>query len=226
MNPKRRLLSSLGHPLSIPLILACLALAACAPKAGAGRPHEISVAYVEGDARIDGKPAEIGQAVPPNAVVETGPASRCDIVFDRKNALGIGQNSLIRIDFSGLQASLKVERGGFGAVLKNLAKVAGKDSFTIDTVNAIAGVRGTSLCVWAKDGYTYVCACNGEVHIADPKGGNALDLAAAHHSARRYGTKDGATTVEEAGLEFHDDNSVQALADRIGYRIDWTRLDR
>jgi len=112
------------------------------------------------------------------------------------------------------------------SVLKKLEKIAATDSFNVRTEQAVMGVRGTSFCVWADASSTYVCACNGEVHTVDSKGSNEETLAAAHHVARLYAPKDGVLSVEAAGMLHHSDESLESVASRIGYTIDWTKIDR
>lgn len=225
------LAAALGAALGAGLLVGCSPKQSAAPKAAAaapalGRSRHVTVAWVEGDAKINGAPAELGREIAADSRIETGPASRCDLVFDGRNVLSIGQNSLLSLGLDGLKASLTVERGGLSSVLKKLDKLASGDSFTINTVNAVAGVRGTSFCLWVDADSTYVCACNGEVHTIDAKGGNQQDLVSAHHVARLYTTKGGSITIAEAGILHHSDESLQSAADRIGYRIDWTKLDR
>ena len=50
-------------------------------------------------------------------------------------------------------------------------------------------------------------------------------LEAAHHQARLYKRAGSNISVEEAGMLHHDDAMIQSVADRIGYRIDWTKID-
>ena len=184
-----------------------------------------SVVFFEGSVKVDGAPAEIGKELGAKASIETGPGASCEIVFDGKNAIRIGQNSRAKLDFSGIVRELRLERGGATAVLRKLGKIAGSDSFRVTTPTAIAGVRGTSFCVWAEEGETYVCACNGEVRTIDSAGANELDLKSAHHAGRYYVKKGSSTIVSPAGIEHHSDASVESLAARIGERIDWTKAD-
>jgi hypothetical protein len=88
------------------------------------------------------------------------------------------------------------------------------------------GVRGTSFCVWVDAESTYVCACNGEVRTIDAKGNHEETLAAAHHVARLFAAKGSTLTVEAVGMLHHTDESVEAVASRIGYTIDWNKIDR
>jgi hypothetical protein len=184
-----------------------------------------TVAFFEGEVKVDGALAEIGKELGPKTRIETGPGASCDIVFDSKNAIRIGQNSKAELDFSGIVKQLRLERGGATSVLRKLGKVAGRDSFRVRTTTAVAGVRGTSFCVWADASSTYVCACNGEVRTIDASGSNVLDVKAAHHSGRYYSQKGSTIYVAPAGLMYHSDASVESLAARIGEKIDWTKAD-
>jgi hypothetical protein len=192
--------------------------------ASAASPHG-AVVFFEGKVKIDGAPAEIGKELGAKTSIETGPGASCEIVFDGKNAIRVGQNSRAELDFSGIVREVKLERGGLTSVLRKLGKVAGSDSFRVRTATAIAGVRGTSFCVWVEEGATYVCACNGEVRTIDAAGSNELDLKSAHHTGRYYTKKGRTISVSPAGLEHHSDADLESLAALIGETIDWTKLE-
>ncbi len=180
---------------------------------------------MEGTVTIDGKIAEVGSALEATARVETGADSSCEILFDGKNIVKIMPNTFAELDFSKVGKEIKLQKGGVAAVLKKLEAVAGTDSFRISGPTAVAGVRGTSLCVWADEKNTYVCACNGKVHTIDSKGSNEQELEASHHAARLYSDKSGTISAETAGMLYHTDAGVEALAAKIGYAIDWTKID-
>lgn len=201
---------------------------AAEPQAGNGRAaaRKAVVAFVEGEATVGGKKAEPGLELEGRFVASTGPGARLDLVFGERNVLSVGQNALVEVDLAGVAVELGLERGGVTSVLKKLERLAESDSFRIVTAQSIAGVRGTSFCVWADSASTYVCACNGAVRTIDAKGSNELELEAAHHQARLYVAKDGAISVEAAGMLHHTDESVESVASRIGYAIDWTKVDR
>jgi ferric-dicitrate binding protein FerR (iron transport regulator) len=184
-----------------------------------------SVSFVEGTVTIDGTAAETGAKVRASARVEAGPGSSCEIIFDDRNIVRIMQNTTVVLDFGQAVKEIKLERGGVAAVLKKLDKVAGKDSFVVRGPTASAGVRGTCLCVWAEPDSTYVCACNGTVHTLDSSGSNELTITAPHHNARIYRAKGSAVSVETAGILYHSDASVESLAAKIGYQVDWLKAD-
>ena len=207
-----------------PIILALMAAIAALPAAAA--PRGATVAYAQGEVRVNGAPAEIGSGLGPSFSVATGPGARCDIVFDGGNVLSVGQNTAARVDLSGEQGILLLDKGGVTSVLKKLAKLAGKDAFQVRTSSVVAGVRGTSFCVWADGDSTYVCACNGAVRTLDAKGGNELELVSAHHTARIYARMGAGFSVVVAGMLHHDDALVESAAARIGWKVDWKKVDR
>jgi hypothetical protein len=184
-----------------------------------------TVVFFEGDVKIDGTTAEIGRELGAKTLIETGSGASCDIVFDGKNAIRVSQNAIAALDFSGIIKEVSLKKGGLTSVLRKLDKIAGTDSFRVVTAMAIAGVRGTSFCVWVDDKSTYVCACNGTVRTIDAKGSNEQVLSAAHHVARNYLKKGEAIGLSTAGVEHHSDAGMESLAARIGEKIDWTKED-
>jgi ferric-dicitrate binding protein FerR (iron transport regulator) len=199
-----------------------------APSGNAAVPRQrtVTVAFVEGVAYVNDKQVDFGDTLPSKFLVRTEKGARLDIVFDGGNALGIAQNAIVDVDLSNLSPVVRVERGGVTSVLKKLEKIAQGDSFKILTAQAAMGVRGTSFCVWVDTESTYVCACNGEVTTIDAKGSNEETLAAAHHVARLFKATGSDLTVEVAGMLHHTDESIESVASRIGYTIDWNSIDR
>jgi ferric-dicitrate binding protein FerR (iron transport regulator) len=197
---------------------------AAAPAARSVRPA--SVVYIEGKVTVNGASVEPGDEIGRKFNVRTEAGARLDLVFDERNVLSIGQNAFVDIDLTSLVPDVKLERGGVTAVLKKLEVVATGNSFNVQTAQTVMGVRGTSFCIWADASSTYVCACNGEIHTVDAKGNNEETLTAAHHLARVYTPKDGGISVAAAGLLHHTDASVESVASRISYTIDWTKVDK
>jgi hypothetical protein len=183
------------------------------------------VVFLEGEVRINGEATDIGALLDARARIETGPGASCEIVFDRKNALRVGQNAVATLDFSGKVKEVAIEKGGLTSVLRKLGKIKGSDSFRVTTATAVAAVRGTSFCVWVDETSTYVCACNGSVRTIDARGGNVQSLKAAHHVARVYTAAGDSIAVAPAGVEHHSDASVESLAARIDESINWKKID-
>lgn len=195
------------------------------PAGGAARSRTVELVFFQGEVLVDGAAPELGDRLGAGFTVATGPGARCDLVFDGGNALSVGQNTFVKLDFSQATVLADVERGGLSSVLKKLDKVAGTEPFQVSTRSAVAGVRGTSFCVWVGQDSTYVCACNGRVRTIDAMGSNEEILEAAHHAARLYTRGEAKISVEAAGMLHHDDALLQSVADRIGYRIDWAEVD-
>lgn len=192
-----------------------------------GSEMVVKVAYVQGSATIDGMAARTGQIVTNKARITTAADGNIELIFNQRNVIRIAPNSLVILDFNATSREIDLQKGAATSVLKKLEKIGNNDAFTLKTPLATAGVRGTSFCVWVSQdsSETYICACNGSVQTIDAAGANEELLEAAHHVARIYSkTPDGISKVP-GGLLHHDDASVQEVADRIGYLIDWDHID-
>jgi len=205
---------------SAPPVAAAPAIATLSPA------NVVEVAFLQGQVLIDGKEAELGDVLPKSFIVQTGAGARCDLVFNGGNVLSVGQNGLAEFDFASLVATVRLSRGGLSSVLKKLESLAAKDSFIVTTETAVAGVRGTSFCVWVDENSSYICACNGAVRTIDANGSNDELLEASHHMARLYKKSGTSISKETAAMLHHSDESLQSVASRIGYVIDWSRIDR
>ena len=222
---------------SVTVLAAVLALASgCARKVEAAPDTAVRkpaagcvLSYAEGTVTMNGKPISVGDAIAPDAVLETGKDSLAEIVFDDKNAIRMGQSTLLTIDLSTLSRVLTVDRGTLTAVLRKLDAVGG-GNLKVRTPNLVAGVRGTSLCAWvAKDGsQTYLCCCNGALEIAPTDGAPAKETRATHHSAVLYAGIGSESREVPVPADFdprHGDGDLESLASRIGETMDWTTLE-
>jgi hypothetical protein len=206
-------------------IVVIFALAAAGAFAQAGGPAV--VAYLEGQVTVDGKPAAIGDTVPLGATVATADASLCEIEFNQKNAIRLGASTTFVFNPGNLQQGSELKKGTLILVLKKLATVAGGPSFTVRTPSAVAGVRGTSFFINAVDASTtYICSCNGAVHVEDLRGGSAHDVVSAHHKAFVFTSTAAGSTVADSTLLYHTDADMEKVASDIGVGIDWTTPDR
>ncbi len=187
------------------------------------------LAFAEGTVTGNGKNLSVGDSIPPDAVLETGKDSTAEIVIDGKNAIRMGQSTLLRLDVSTLSRVLTVDRGTLTAVLRKIDAVSG-GNLKVRTPNLVAGVRGTSLCAWvAKDGaQTYLCCCNGTIEIAPTDGAPARKKQATHHDAVLYagvGAESREVPVPAGFDPRHGDSDLESLASRIGETMDWNTLE-
>ena len=185
--------------------------------------------YAEGTVTMNSNPLSIGDTIALDAVLETGKDSLAEIVFDDKNALRMGQLTLLTLDISTLSRVLEVERGTLTAVLRKINTVGG-GNLKVRTPNLVAGVRGTSLCAWvSKDGsQTYLCCCNGTIEIASQDGEHATEKQSTHHSAVLFtgvGDESREVPVPDDFDPRHGDGDLENLASRIGETMDWTTLE-
>jgi hypothetical protein len=187
-------------------------------------PFEATVTYLEGYVRIDKNAASLGQTVAPGARIRTGADSYCDVTFANKNIFRIEPNTLTTISIVPGKSSIDIERGSIDAIFDRLKSVAGNTEITVTTPSMVAGVRGTVFYIKVEDPKsTYVCTCYGTVHQhgADQSEEDGSDVTAYHHAAKRYILTDEGSKVESAGLLYHDDEAMNAVADRIGVTIPW-----
>ncbi len=207
----------------------------CTPSKEKGNPSSLSLSasasgavlsFVKGSVTADGIVLEPGETVKNGATVVTGKDSGCEIVFNERNVLSLSAETIIRIDLSKTVKELDVIDGTLKAVLLKLDKIADSDSLKVNGSNAVLGVRGTVFCVHAEPGETYVCACNGEVRVADELGTNEETLSYAHHGSRIFTTSGDKINSVADGLLYHSDADMEALASGIGYAINWNTIGK
>lgn len=183
------------------------------------------VIYIEGTVTMDQKQVSIGDDVPATATLATGPASECEIVFDKKNIIKIAENTRVTLDFSGQVKKLDLAQGSLASVLKNLNRLSNADAFQVRTNVAVMGVRGTVFYIRADKDTTYICDCNGVISLKDESGDNLQEVKAAHHLATVFSSENGQIVVSPGAMKYHTDADMAALAAKIGYSINWKVID-
>ncbi len=154
-------------------VMACIVLVAAVvvgPAFGqvTGVTGRSALVSLEGQVTIDGKAAAIGDPVPFGATVATAAQSLCEIEFNTKNVIRLGESTTFVFNPGNLQQGSTLKKGTIALVLKNISTLAGAARFTVRTPSTVAGVRGTTFFINAIDEKTtYVCSCNGSVHVED-----------------------------------------------------------
>ena len=213
-------------------IVAAAALLLFASCATAFSADKASIVYIEGDVSMNGSPASVGDEVLPGAVLATAKDSICQIVFNAKNIVHMAAGTTLRFDPRGLSLGATLQNGAVAMVLRKLnpfisANPADELRFTIRTSTAVAGVRGTCFFVAVEDdNNTYVCACNGVIHLEGSGGQFTQNLASSHHAELRVTRSASGISVHSAPLLYHTDGDVEEIAARIDEKIDWTKIDR
>ena len=191
-----------------------------------------AIVYIEGDVSMNGSPAAFGDEVLPGAVLTTAKDSICQIVFNARNIIHMAAGTTLRFNGEALSRGATLQKGTIAMVLRNLnpfttAKPGDELRFTIKTSTTVAGVRGTCFLVAVEDeNNTYVCACNGVLHLEGVGGEFTRNLASSHHREVRITRSGSGISVNAAPLLYHTDQDVEAIAARIGETIDWTKIDR
>lgn len=178
------------------------------------------IEYLEGDVRLDGAPAEIGDTVRAGARLTTGTDGLAEIVFGSGNALRVEADTELTLDLDDPGTGMDVRRGTVAAVFEGLETIGvGTDrTFRVGTPTTVAGVRGTVFFIRVEsEDSTYVCTCHGELSFDD---GN-MTVRAARHNASRFVRTDAGISAEAAREIYHDSASLNAVADVAGVTIQW-----
>ncbi len=203
------------------VLVATVLFVACAGEAGAQAVKTGEIAFLDGEVTVDGKEAQIGQAIRRGAAIQTGPASVCEITWGKENIIQIQEKTLAVVDVGSFTPGIRLQSGSVAAVMNRVDAVSRQGTFRVKTPSAVAGVRGTVFFVKVEDAAnTYVCACYGAVGVTPPLGAQ-VELAANRHMARRFTRAGLASRAVPAGLLYHDDRSMGALAQKIGYTVPW-----
>ncbi len=186
------------------------------------------VHYLEGNVSMNGETLSIGDTVDPGATLTTGEDSYCEIVFGGKNVFRILESTVAVIDLGKGRGAIQVDRGTMAFLLTRLSALdAEEPEFLVDTPSAAFGVRGTAFFIAVESAVSsYVCACNGSLHVEDAAGGNIQELTGYHHKALRIKKAgDGSFEFSDPGLLYHDDDDMNNLAHSIDETIPWGRLE-
>ncbi len=174
------------------------------------------VARVQGDARVNGQPAQRGMEVKPGDVITTGRGAELVVVVGRDAFLVRAQS---RIELDGDAAGLLVR--GLRIVTGALLSVfePGKEK-RVQTATAVIGIRGTGIYVEIDGARTYVCTCYGEVEIASTGDPSAREtVRTTHHEQPRYVMASGAPQMlMDAPVVNHTDAELTMLESLVGRR--------
>lgn len=211
----------------ISILLLCSALLWAGPKGdvsstGSGGNIDGTLTYLEGDVSVNGKEADLGMTVLSGSVLETGGNGYCEVEFLNGNIFRIEADSLLKMNLEPDHSSLELEKGSIGALFTKLDKLTGNLPFEVKTPSTTAGIRGTAFYIRIENPEsTYFCVCNGSVYGESVDGEAGDLLQAGRHKAVRFIGNNGSYTMESAPLLYHDDDSMDELANKIGVNIPW-----
>lgn len=192
------------------------------PAPSAVEQIDVVLDYFEGEVLVDGRDAELGEQLLPGSRIQTGDDGFAEVVFGSGNILRIEENTAMVINIDDEQEGITLNSGAFSAVMSGLRELGfGPDKeLALRSLSTVAGVRGTSFYFRIEDeSTTYVCVCNGTLAL----GATGEDTAATEHSAFRFTRTASGTTQTSAPLLYHDNESMDAVAARVGVEIPWGR---
>lgn len=208
------------------LLLALITVVSCAKKEEKTADLNSSVLLYAGSVKINGKPlASSGEKVKFGDLIETGAKSFCEIIVGDKNILKLGEETTLLFKLSEKDNMLELRKGWMTGVTK---KIFSKErEYLVKSPTSVAAIRGTSFCTKVENpDSTYFCVCNGKIELKKADGTSAEVLENAHHGSRRFKNVNGVIVIDKnAGLLYHDDKGVEALAKKINVDVDWKKAD-
>ncbi|MEI6208877.1 MAG: FecR family protein [Desulfuromonadales bacterium] len=121
------------------------------------------VARIQGAVTIDGKNARTADIVKDGAVIETAREAHIDVRIGTGDVVRVKDGKVI-FTLAGDKTHLSVVRGKVYLAVKKIFSQNG--AYTLDSPNAVAGVRGTRFLFEAAPEGTYICVCEGVVSVS------------------------------------------------------------
>ncbi len=112
---------------------------------------------IQGEVRINGKVAQVGQLVKPGDKITTGPGGEAIYV--------IGMDAFLQRDSSVVQFGQDAAKEFFRVVTGRVLSVFGKGEKQLVVPTATIGIRGTACYIEAEPQKVYFCLCYGEADI-------------------------------------------------------------
>jgi len=199
---RRRALVALATAIGLPAALR-VALAQTQAKQG--------VRTVQGDMRINGKPAEPGTIVRPGDAIVLGNRAVATFV--------VGQDAFL------MRGNSHAELMGSGVLVSALQLITGKllgvfgsgGERRLVTSTATIGIRGTGAYIEAEPRRTYFCLCYGTAEVSATMGGARESYSTRHHESPRYIYGDGRKrAISPASVANHTDSELILLESLVG----------
>jgi hypothetical protein len=169
------------------------------------------VRTVQGDMRINGRPAEPGALVHPGDTIVLANGALATFV--------VGQDAFL------MRGNSRAELIGSGLLVSALQLVTGKllgvfgsgGERRLVTATATIGIRGTGAYIEAEPTRTYFCLCYGTADVAATMGGARESYSTRHHESPRYIYGDGRKrAIVPASVANHTDSELILLESLVG----------
>ena len=169
------------------------------------------VRIIQGDMRINGKPAEVGTLVRPGDAIVLGDGAVATFV--------VGQDAFL------MRGNSRAELIGSGLLVSALQLVTGKllgvfgsgRERRLVTATASIGIRGTGAYMEAEPTRTYFCLCYGSAEVRATMGSASESFSTRHHDSPRYIYGDGRKrAIVPASVANHTDSELILLESLVG----------
>ena len=193
------------------LALAAIGLPAALRSALAQSSAKQGVRTVQGDMRINGRPAEAGTLVRPGDAIALADGAAATFV--------VGQDAFL------MRGNSRAELIGSGLLVSAVQLVTGKllgvfgsgGERRLVTATASIGIRGTGAYMEAEPLRTYFCLCYGTAEVAATMGGARESYSTRHHESPRYIYGDGRNrAIVPASVANHTDSELILLESLVG----------
>ena len=183
------------------------------------KPRSAEIRTLEGDVRINDRPATVGTAVRPGDTIVSGRGSYAIWTLEN-DAFLIRQNS--RLQIASAQTTTTLLRIVTGKLL-SVFQTGGARTLTAST--ATIGIRGTGCYLEAYRDRAYFCLCYGSADI-ETRTGAKESLATRYHESPRIIYADNRPSPMISGpVVNHSDAELIMLESLVGRRPPQTFLD-
>lgn len=175
------------------------------------RPRELSaeesIFSLQGELRVNGRPATAATTIAGNDVLQTGADSQ--VIFK------VGKDAFILRAKSELHLSGdKLVVNGLRLLSGALLSVLGKGRHDIVTHTATFGIRGTGIYIEAEAERSYVCNCYGTTVVGAASAPAVSETIVSSHHDARYVTADG--KILHAPMINHNDEELILIEKLVG----------
>lgn len=183
------------------------------------KPRTAMIQTLEGDVRVNDRPATVGTAVRPGDTLVSGRGSYAIWTMEN-DAFLIRQNS--RLQIAGVQTSATLFRMVTGKLLSVFQPGGGR---TLTAGTATIGIRGTGVYLEAYRDRAYFCLCYGSADL-ESRNGAKESITSRYHEAPRIIYADNRPSPMISGpVVNHSDAELIMLEALLGRRPPQTFLD-
>lgn len=199
-------------------------LAAAAKNAPARLPEGRSVYEVRGEVTVNGQRVTPDTLIRASDTIRTGSNSYL-ITAVGDNAFLIRENSVLEMTGETTLRSLRLLTGKLMGVFGRQPQ---GQRYTVRTVTATIGIRGTGLYAEAYPDRTYLCTCYGTTELAalnDPKA--TEKITSRHHDAPRWilAEPEKGRSIIPASVNNHTDEELMTLEALVGRKPPFDAYD-